>query len=499
MKHIKLFSFLLLSLTLLWGCEKEKEGNYPGGTVSPYIALFDLRNLDKGQDVTLTTEVMFGSHKITGVVVSDHSGGNMPAGMLVVQDRRRLGQLRGISIHLGETAASYVPGDSVVIDVEGGVLKRVSGLLQLTGITNSDITKVSSGNEVSPQFVKSSDVLNTPGAYESTLITITKAGFDPSYEPGSTYAGDRTMNDGFGNLTLHTEAGADYADKVLPFMANYTGVVFGSQDGTPQVWPRGETDITILSATAPKIAPIVITGFLNDADGTDGNYEYIQLMATRDIDFAVTNFAVVTSNNAGSAQPTNGWATGAARTYKFNLTSGTVQKGEYFYIGANKNIWGNGSTDISSSKWFTKMYVTEPGDDFGNVTTNLLANSGNDAGIAVFDKIDVDAESVPVDVIFYGGGKGPLYIPGPPEMGYRITNTDYYDVSNPATQEDQPYYNQGSNTSRLPFPTAENFARLGGTYNTTTGRWTAARALQNIALTATSTVAEIEGATAIEE
>src|SRR5690606_33927054 len=125
-----------------------------------------------------------------------------------------------------------------------------------------------------------------------------------------------------------------------------------------------------------------------DPTSTDANYEYIQLMATKDLDFSVTPFAIVTTNNAGANTPTgypvDGWATGGLRTYKIDLTSGTVTKGEYFYVGANKNIWGSGSTDMSSSKWFQKMYATDDGDGFGTKTTNLLANSGNAAGIAVF-------------------------------------------------------------------------------------------------------------------
>jgi hypothetical protein len=483
----------------MWGCKKS---NYPGAKISPYVSIFDVRNIYKGQDVTLTTDNMFGSDKITGIVVSDHSGGNLPAGLLIVQDKRRLGQLRGISIPIGDVANSYVPGDSVVINVEGSVLKRVDGILQLSGISNEDITKVSSGNAVEPLIVKSSTVLAKPDLYESTLISVTKVGFDPSLPAGSTYAGDKIINDGFGNITLHTEAGAEFANKTLPFLSNFSGIAFDGPDSTVQLWPRGDEDIMVLSATAPKIAPIVITGYLTDPAATDADYEYIQLMATKNIDFSVTNFSIVTTNNAGASTPTgfpaNGWATGDLRTYKINLTSGTVLKGQYFYVGANKNIWGAGSTDMSSSKWFTKMYADENGDGFGTKTGNLLANSGNAGGIAVFDKVNVDVETIPVDVMFYGGN-GSLYTAGPPAKGYRITNTDFYDTSNPTTLQDQPYFAMGSNTTKLAFPTTANFSQLGGTYNKTTGRWTKARALKSIPLTSTSAVNEIEGATTIEE
>jgi len=501
MKNRNLFSLILLT-SIFFGCKRDiYPGDYPGGKISPYISVFDIRDLYKGNDVTLNTDNMFGSDKITGVVVSDHSGGNTPAGLLVVQDKRRLSQLRGISIALGNDASTYVPGDSLIINVAGALLKKVGGILQLTGIKNSDITKVSSGNPIAIPIVKSNAVLANPDAFESTLLSIARVGFDASVPAGSTYAGDKFINDGFGNLVLHTETGATFANNVVPFLANFTGIVF-KKDTVAQLWPRKNADITVLSATPPKIAPVIITGYLVDPNGSDANYEYIQLMATKNINFATSNFSVVTTNNAGASTPTgfptNGWATGDLRTYKINLTSGTVQRGQYFYVGANKNIWGAGSTDISSSVWISKMYSTISGDGFGTATSNLLANSGNAAGIAVFDLTNVSNDTVPVDVIFYGGN-GSLYTPGPPAKGYKITNTDYYDIVNPSTLAEQPYFTMGSNTGKLAFPAATNFAKLGGTYNTTTGRWTTARTLTGIALTATSTVAAIEGATTLEQ
>src|SRR5205085_4449981 len=284
---------------------------------------------------------------ITGVVVSDYSDHNIPAGLLVMQDNRRLSQLRGIALPLGNDAATYLPGDSLIIKVAGAVLKKVNGILQLTGVKNSDITKVSSGNPIVIPIVKSNTVLANPDAFESTLLSIARVGFNASYPAGTTYAGDKTINDGFGNLILHTETTASFANNAIPFLANFTGIVF-RKDSTAQLWPRKLSDITILSATPPKIAPVIITGYLVDPNGSDANYEYIQLMATKNINFATTNFSVVTTNNAGASTPTgfpaNGWATGDLRTYKINLTSGVVQRGQYFYVGANKNIWGAGST-----------------------------------------------------------------------------------------------------------------------------------------------------------
>jgi hypothetical protein len=97
-------------------------------------------------------------------------------------------------------------------------------------------------------------------------------------------------------------------------------------------------------------AQIIISGLIANPGGTDSTYEYVQLVATQNIDFATSNYSVVFTNN-GSALAT-GWIAGNAISYGFNLTSGTVAAGSTFYVGGSgKRISGSGSTDISSLNW----------------------------------------------------------------------------------------------------------------------------------------------------
>lgn len=508
MKKIVYAFFLLLSA---WGCKKgEYPGSYPGARISPYIALYDVRDLYRGNDVTLSKENMFGSEKITGVVVSDHSGNNLPAGLLVVQDRRRLAQLRGISINIGADAAKYVPGDSVVIGVAGAVLKRVDGILQLTGVPATAVTKVSSGNSIPVDRVPTNLILDNPDKYESTLAVVVKGGFNPLPAPTDVLSGDKLLNDGFGDLILHTEATASFANNPAPFSANFYGIVFSTVDANkhaiPQLRLRTGNDVAVLSSTI-DVAPVLITGFMSDVIGGDGNYEYIQLMATRDINFATAPYSVVTTNNANASTPTGypagGWATGGMRTYKFNLTSGTATRGSFFYVGGSgKLINGASSTSMATSNWIRAFnYTTTDGDGFGTRTTGLLANSGNAFGMAVFSGTAITASTKPVDVIFVASG-GSLYTPGPPAQGYRIANTDFYDIKNPITLEDQPFYRSGSNTLSFTYNTGDlgYFNMLGGVYDPALGKWVKARSQNNVLLTKTATIDQIEseGATRLK-
>lgn len=500
MKNIIKYSIFLLSLTSLWGCKKD---NYPGARISPFIAIYDLKNLYKGQDVALTVETMFGSGNITGVVVSDHSGGNLPEGLLVVQDSRRLNELRGISIQLGAKAAEFLPGDSVVINIEGGILKRIDGILQITNVPESAVTKASSGNTIPVNRVPGNLILANPDKYESTLAIIVKGGFDPLPGPADVLAGDKSLNDGFANIILHTAPTAGFANNAAPFLANFYGITFNTVGSEGELIPRFHlrtgNDVVVLSSTV-EVTPVIITGFMSDVKGGDGNYEYVQLMATEDIDFSSRPFSLVVTNNANASTPTgypaNGWATGGMRTFKFNLTSGTASKGSFFYVGGTgKMINGSGSTSMSTSNWIRSFnYTTTDGDGFGNKTGGLFANSGNTSGVAVFEGTTLSAASKPVDVLFIGSS-GSLFTPGPPAIGYRITNTDLYDVKNPITLEDQPFYRAGTNTIFFPYSTADQgyFNMLGGEYNRTLGRWMKARNQTTVLLTKQSAITEIEG------
>jgi len=488
-------------LAFMWGCKKD---NYPGGSISSFIAIYDVRNIYKGDDVTLTKDNMFGSTSITGIVVSDHSGGNMPAGLLIVQDNRRLSQLRGMAFPIGAAAADYKTGDSVIINIEGAVLTKAGGMMQITQLAEGAITKVSSNNTIPPNRVPVSFILANPEKYESTLSVIVKGSFNPLPDPSEVLAGDKMLNDGFGDIPLHTETKATFANDTVSFSANYYGIVFntiGKDDKpVPHLRLRTGNDVVVLSSTI-EVTPIIITGFISDVKGGDGNYEYIQLMATQDIDFSLTPYSLVTTNNAGASTPTGypakGWATGEMRTYKFNLSSDTVKKGSFFYVGgAGKMINGSGSTSMATSKWIRAFnYVTTDGDGFGTKTGGLLANSGNAFGMAVFKDTVVTTSSKPIDVIFISTG-GSLYTAGPPTLGYRIGNTDFYDIRNPITLADQPYYRSGTNTLSFGYITPTDlgyFNMLGGEYNSVLGKWTKARTQKNVLLSKTSALSEIEG------
>lgn len=270
----------------------------------------------------------------------------------------------------------------------------------------------------------------------------------------------------------------------------------------------------------PDAAAFVISGWLAQPTTSDANYEYIQFLALRDINFSDENFAVITCNNAGQTNgepPPQGWVSGTYandngivrnRTYKFNITSGTVKKGEYFYVGGTSgriNGPNSGANSIPATKWVRQhAYNSLPGDDdVGGMTTNLLANSGLTYGVAVFRGTTVVHDTEPMDVVFLRNPQTDYILFGPvngEDRGFRVTNTDYYTVTETIRYINQydalnKYYNvnsvggAGSTVTNLG---AGNFLELRGVYDVVTAKWTTARSRNVISLSSTSVVSAIE-------
>ncbi|HMR19840.1 MAG TPA: DUF4998 domain-containing protein [Sphingobacterium sp.] len=268
-------------------------------------------------------------------------------------------------------------------------------------------------------------------------------------------------------------------------------------------------------------SPIFLTGFMRDAiddSNNDVNYEYIQLMAATDINFAETPFSLVVCRNPNNwtpepnQGPSNGWAVGGQRSYKFDLTQGTVSKGEFFYIGGtSKLINGQNSTDIASAKWIrTKNHGTEVGDGgLGDVTptTGLLPNFGNPAGIAVFMGTEVTSNSIPIDALFFGNPTSTTLSrlftgTGASGRGYRVPDSDLYQTIG-ADGALQPFFAQmmedGTRVNTYCIPelaTADrekgNFIKMGGVFDPESRTWTTPRNWSYLFLTKTSTLSDIE-------
>jgi hypothetical protein len=516
--------FLIINLAVaISSCNKITYENYPGGEPSEIISCLDVRQLYKEEDLVLSKENMYGASKLAAVVISDHTEKNLPQDLLVVQDIRRLQTLRGISIEVGAAVASkYHSGDSVLIEIAGSTLTRKNGILTITGVTEDKVIAAGKGAvAITPLTV--AELKAHPELYESSLCVVNKSSFNPVPKPGDVISGPKVINDGFGDLDLYTDPGTSYAKNIPYALAAYVGIPFRTGDGSVQLRTRNADDIVNMGSSAQEL---LISGFMGDPKGADAGYEYVQMLATKDINFTTTPYSIVFCANSGdnnTATPlAAGWATGGQRTIKWNITKGGVKKGQFFYFAfQNKKISGSGGIDTfpATTNLYQKTYNATGDGGLAktsafSISSGPFPNSGNTCGVAIFKGTTVKETSVPQDVLFVasGGGADIYNTAKTPILGYRICNNDWYFMYSVAIDAATykpvivPYlhYRSPGNTTNMPYAFNEKypagkaadaslFNMMGGVYSISRGRWTTARKQVVVELDpATATLSDIE-------
>ncbi len=240
--------------------------------------------------------------------------------------------------------------------------------------------------------------------------------------------------------------------------------------------PETKNEVESIIVKMQHNSDIVVTGMLVDPAGTDcpsngstsgggfahqPGYEYIQLMALKDIDFSVTPYCIVVCNNVSKAEDNNypstgkGWIGSKVRpsktTYQINLTERSVKKGEFFYVGRSGrmiasyyNEWG--SPTIEADRWWTWEFRYNEGADGNGLAkggsglfNNLSSGSNTPDGVAIFKGTSIDENTIPQDVVFYG--RNAKIRSGD---NYRICDNDVYKTVN-SKGEAQPNYGDGTN------------------------------------------------------
>lgn len=162
---------------------------------------------------------------------------------------------------------------------------------------------------------------------------------------------------------------------------------------------------------------LIISEILTNPSGNDSPFEYVELLATTDINFAVTPYSVVFTDNGTATS--NGWKAGSAVSYGFTITSGFIIAGQVVYVGGSSMApLNNGGTLLRS-----KNTGSSSGDSFGSGNSaGVLGQGGSNAdGIAVFNvaAASITSSTVPVDAIFFGSAIGSAFKQPVPDINYQ--------------------------------------------------------------------------------
>ena len=165
---------------------------------------------------------------------------------------------------------------------------------------------------------------------------------------------------------------------------------------------------------------LIISEFYQNPGGTDSPYEYVELLATDNIDFSVTPYTIIACNN-GTATA-SGWILGGVTTYAFQISTGTVSVGDVVYVG--------GTLMAPTGTILRAINTSVTGGDGGIGSPNasgIIGNGGTSAdGIAVFNLPvgSITSSTVPTDAVFYGTGVGTAFVT--PTTGYELPTNDFY-------------------------------------------------------------------------
>ncbi|GAB3906727.1 DUF5689 domain-containing protein [Mucilaginibacter boryungensis] len=345
----KLLIALSVFLVLFASCLK-KELSSASGTPNTYISILDARKVYKGSDVTLSTANLQGAMYLTGTIISDGSGGNMPAGTFAMQQTRR-GLKRGIEIVVqGGSANNYKFGDSVTINVIGTVMSRNKGALQIS-VPADKITTNASNVPASVTIVDLKTFNDQFQDNESTLMKVANVG---STANGNTLSGDLPITDSKGTGIIHTESTATFSGKLAAINASYTGVARfsapapGSADPVKGLWPLNAGSITDESgAIYNKFPEDFETG--DDVMFNGGSYSVTKTGNLKTGNYTLTNFALAKElydkpvSGLYAARANQNSASSSWITMNYDLPNGaskvTVYAGAYAAPGDLGSTW----------------------------------------------------------------------------------------------------------------------------------------------------------------
>lgn len=169
---------------------------------------------------------------VRGVVISDRAARNLNSRNLFLQDATAGIVVRFIADH------TFDLGDELEIDISRQELSEFSMLLQINDVNASRAKVLSKGNSVAPRVATVSEINANYNAWESTLVRVSNA----TITGGSTFGGNRTLNDGTGSITLFTLSGATFASSPIPSGSKTVTAIISDFNGK-QLLLRNLSDI----------------------------------------------------------------------------------------------------------------------------------------------------------------------------------------------------------------------------------------------------------------
>ncbi len=214
--------------------------------------------------------------------------------------------------------------------------------------------------------------------------------------------------------------------------------------------------------------PALLITRINPQPPTQANNEYVELIATRSINFATEPYTVIAVQIGGSTIVSNGWITGGGVTYAIEINSGSISQGELIYVGGN-SFTVNGTNCKKVQVNTNNNSIAGIGN--GNSGGVFGDGGGQQDGIGIFAGAasSIAASSTPIDALFYGtAGAYGSQVSGM----FKVPANDLYGGG---------YAGNPGNTYLGPNPTSTNYVltATAGTFYTNTSAFGTARSFSS--------------------
>lgn len=200
-----MLSLLVLLVGSLSACNKEPIGP-TGPDPATLMNTAEVRALFTGATTSAP-----GGRKITGIVISDRSTGNLNGQNIYLQ--QGTGKA-GICVRFTASHAFNL-GDSIDVEISGQEISEYRGLLQVNNVPLSYATLIAPGKSITPRDASLADINTNYEAWESTLVRVTPIGSITGGTNG-TWSGSVTISDGGSSLVIFTSSFAGFASTVYP-------------------------------------------------------------------------------------------------------------------------------------------------------------------------------------------------------------------------------------------------------------------------------------------
>jgi hypothetical protein len=281
------------------------------------MSIAALRALYSGSDVVL------GSIAIKGIVISNSS--NVAAGNMIIQDGNS-----GIDLYFGNSAATskFSIGDSVKIDLTGGTLTNYKGMIEVNlPATALPLAALGTGKIVSPQIVTLAQLNNNIATLENTVVQINNAWAVST--SGTSYSGNKTLNDASGSATMYTSIAASFANSTMPITCqNWIG--YANRYTTVQFQIRNTNDV--VPASGCNISKVFSAVYIfSGVTTSSGNTDPTAVPIADSAKFGSFVAIGVSSNSSATARFSfTGWPTGAISGS--NTFTGSLSATQYYEV-----------------------------------------------------------------------------------------------------------------------------------------------------------------------